>query len=88
MPAGAARNAVDCALWDLQAKLAGTDVSALIGRPLLDRVPSAITIGIDTPEAMAEAARAVAHVPLIKIKVNQDAAEQILAVRAMAPAAD
>src|SRR6185295_8122654 len=53
LPAGAARNAVDCALWDLEARLAGRDVAAMIGGPPLQSVASAMTVGIDTPEAMA-----------------------------------
>lgn len=87
MPAGAARNAVDCALWDLEARLAGTSVAALAGVPPVEALASAITIGIDTPDAMAAVAQGVAGVPLLKIKVNRaDAAEQIAAVRAVAPA--
>lgn len=87
MRAGAARNAVDCALWDLEARLAGTSVAALAGIPPVDALASAITIAIDTPEVMARAARGAANVPLLKIKVDRDAAdEQIAAVRAVAPA--
>ncbi|WP_454280625.1 N-acetyl-D-Glu racemase DgcA [Sphingomonas sp. Marseille-Q8236] len=87
MPAGAARNAVDCALWDLEARLLGTSVAALAGVPPAAALPSAITIGIDTPDAMAAIAKKVAQVPLLKIKVNrEDAAGQIAAVRAAAPA--
>jgi len=85
MPAGAARNAVDCALWDLEARLAGTSVAALAGLLPVAALASAITIGIDTPQAMAEVARTVARVPLLKIKVDREgAAEQIAAVRAVA----
>ncbi|WP_084579964.1 N-acetyl-D-Glu racemase DgcA [Sphingomonas azotifigens] len=84
--AGAARNAVDCALWDLEARLAGTSVSALAGVRPVDAIASAITIGIDTADAMAGAASRAAQVPLLKIKVDRDgAADQIAAVRAVAP---
>jgi L-alanine-DL-glutamate epimerase-like enolase superfamily enzyme len=86
---GAARNAIDCALWDLEARRSGRDVATLIGAPAAERLASALTIVIDTPEAMARAAAAVAHAPLLKIKV--DAAEpeaQIRAVRNAAPDAD
>jgi L-alanine-DL-glutamate epimerase-like enolase superfamily enzyme len=86
---GAARNAIDCALWDLEARRSGRDVASLIGAPAPERLASALTIVIDTPEAMARVAAAVAHAPLLKIKV--DAAEpeaQIRAVRAAAPDAD
>ncbi|WP_242117091.1 N-acetyl-D-Glu racemase DgcA [Sphingomonas lacusdianchii] len=87
LPAGAARNAVDCALWDLEARLAGTSVAALAGLPEPVALPSAITIGLDTPDAMAGAAARHAQVPLLKIKVDRsDPAAQIAAVRAAAPA--
>jgi L-alanine-DL-glutamate epimerase-like enolase superfamily enzyme len=86
LPAGAARNAVDCALWDLEARLAGTSVAALAGLPEPVALPSAITIGLDTPDAMARAAARHAQVPLLKIKVDRsDPAAQIAAVRAAAP---
>jgi L-alanine-DL-glutamate epimerase-like enolase superfamily enzyme len=86
IPPGAARNAVDCALWDLEARLAGSTVAALAGVAAPAPVPSAITIAIDTPEAMATAAARAAHVPLLKVKVDRaGAAEQIAAVRAAAP---
>ncbi len=86
MPAGAARNAVDCALWDLEARLASSSVAALAGRGAPERLASAITIGIDTPEAMAAVAARNASVPLLKVKVNRDEGEALLAaVRAAAP---
>ncbi|MDR0253492.1 MAG: dipeptide epimerase [Brucellaceae bacterium] len=85
MPAGAARNAVDCALWDLQAKQSGSTVAALLNiapRPLI----TAITVSIDTPEAMAAATAKLAHHPLIKVKIGgENDAERIRAVRAAAP---
>lgn len=87
LPAGAARNAVDCALWDLEAQLAGQSVAALTDVPQpLSPIATALTVGLDTPDKMAVAASALAHVPLIKIKVNNDdPAAQIRAVRAAAP---
>lgn len=86
MPAGAARNAVDCALWDLEARLAGTSVAALAGRAAPEALASALTIGIDAPEAMAAVAKRHAAVPLLKVKVNREEAEaQLAAVRAVAP---
>lgn len=85
---GAARNAVDCALWDLEAKLAGKTVGQIIGAPDGASIPTALTIGIDTPEAMAAAAELLADVPLIKVKVDaHDPASAIRAVRAAAPTA-
>lgn len=83
---GAARNAIDCALWDLEARRKGRDVASLIGAPAPERLASALTIVIDTPEAMAGAAAAVAHAPLLKVKVDANEPEaQIRAVRAAAP---
>jgi L-alanine-DL-glutamate epimerase-like enolase superfamily enzyme len=86
MPAGAARNAIDCALWDLEAKRAGTSVAALAGCRAPEALASAITIGIDTPEAMAAVAQRHTSVPLLKVKLNREEAEaQLAAVRAVAP---
>ena len=86
MPAGAARNAVDCALWDLEAKLAGRSVSALLGLPPLTPMACALTVVIDAPAAMAQAARAFAGAPLLKVKVDAlDPEAQVRAVRAAAP---
>ncbi|RSV21442.1 N-acetyl-D-Glu racemase DgcA [Sphingomonas sp. ABOLH] len=86
LPAGAARNAVDSALWDLEARLAGTTVAALAGLDEPVALPSAITIGLDTPDAMARAAAKVATVPLLKVKVDRtDPAAQIAAIRSVAP---
>lgn len=86
MRPGAARNAVDCALWDLEAQLAGTSVATLIGAPEPGPIATALTVVIDTPEAMARAAAAIADVPLIKVKVDaDDPASAIRAVRRAAP---
>lgn len=86
MSAGAARNAVDCALWDLEAKRAGTSVAEMLGRPPVATTATAITVGLDTPAAMAAAARKLADVPLIKVKVDRnDPASQIRVVREAAP---
>jgi L-alanine-DL-glutamate epimerase-like enolase superfamily enzyme len=88
LPAGAARNALDCALWDLEARLARRDVAAMIGGAALRPIPSAMTIGIDTPEAMASEAAKLADAPVLKVKVDaNDPAAQIRAVRAAAPKA-
>lgn len=88
MPPGAARNAVDCALWDLEAKRAGLSVAALLGEPEPGRIATALTVVIDTPEAMARAAAAIADAPLIKVKVDaDDPAAAVRAVRAAAPGA-
>ncbi len=89
LPAGAARNAVDCALWDLEARLGHRDVAAMIGGPPLSAIPSAMTVGIDAPEAMAREAEKLADAPVLKIKVDaNDPEAQIRAVRAAAPYAE
>ena len=51
IPAGAARNAIDCALWDLEARLTGQSVTEQLGYGSVPPLPSALTIGIDTPDA-------------------------------------
>lgn len=87
LPHGAARNALDCALWDLELRLAGGDMAALgLERPV-QPIATAMTVGLDTPDRMATAAAALANVPLIKVKVDRnDPAAQLRAVRAAAPA--
>jgi L-alanine-DL-glutamate epimerase-like enolase superfamily enzyme len=86
LPPGAARNALDCALWDLEARLSGCSVAAKIGAPEPERLVSALTIGIDTPMAMAVAASKIADAPLIKVKVDATIPDaQIRAVRNAAP---
>lgn len=87
LPPGAARNALDCALWDLEARRSGRDVAGLLGSPAGPLV-SAITISIDTPDAMAAVAGRHAQAPLLKVKVDaEDPAARIRAVRAAAPMA-
>lgn len=86
LPAGAARNAVDCAMWDLEARLSGRDVADRIGLASPGPIATALTIAIDAPAAMAAAAAAVGDVPLLKVKVDsRDPQAQIMAVRAAAP---
>jgi L-Ala-D/L-Glu epimerase len=86
MPAGAARNALDCAFWDLAAKRAGRPVHELAGLPAPGPVTTAYTISLATPEAMADAAAKASHRPLLKIKLGGagDPA-RIAAVRRAAP---
>lgn len=82
LPPGAARNAIDCALWDLEAREAGRTVADMIGAPTPLAMPSALTIVIDTPEAMARAAAELRHAPFLKVKVDaEDPAARIRAVR-------
>lgn len=86
MPAGAARNAVDCALWDFEAKQSGQGAAMLAGLPALRPLTTAFTISVDTPEAMAEKTVKAAHRPLLKIKLAGDGDDdRIAAVRAAAP---
>ncbi|SMQ85356.1 L-alanine-DL-glutamate epimerase [Devosia lucknowensis] len=86
LPPGAARNALDCAFWDLEAKQAGTSVAMLAGIALPKRIETAFTISLGTPDAMADAAAKVAHLPLLKIKLGAAGdAERLGAVRAAAP---
>jgi L-alanine-DL-glutamate epimerase-like enolase superfamily enzyme len=88
MPRGAARNAIDCALFDLEAKLSGRSVAEIAGLPPLRPLVTAYTLSLGPPAAMAEAARAAAGRPLLKVKLGGEGdAERIAAVRAAAPAA-
>ncbi|WP_417670833.1 N-acetyl-D-Glu racemase DgcA [Roseibium sp.] len=86
LPAGAARNAVDSALWDLEAKLSGKTAAELAGLAPLKPVTTAFTLSVNTPEKMAQAAAEAAHRPLLKVKLCGDGDdERIAAVRANAP---
>jgi L-alanine-DL-glutamate epimerase-like enolase superfamily enzyme len=89
MPPGAARNAIDCALWDLEAKRSGRTVSALAGLPPPRPLVTAYTISLGRPEAMAEAAAKASSRPLLKVKLGgENDPARIRAVRAAAPAAE
>ena len=90
MPAGAARNALDCALWDYEAKRSGTGAAALAGLPHLDALTTAYTISLDSPGNMAvKAAHAARTMPLLKIKLGGlGDPERIAAVRSAAPLAE
>jgi L-alanine-DL-glutamate epimerase-like enolase superfamily enzyme len=83
---GAARNALDCALWDLAAKQAGVRAWTLAGRARLDPVKTCFTISLGAPAEMAEAARANARRPMLKLKIAcADDLDAVAAVRAAAP---
>ncbi|MGB1026018.1 MAG: enolase C-terminal domain-like protein, partial [Rhodospirillaceae bacterium] len=86
---GAARNAVDCALWDLRAAVAGQSVRALLGLPaLLAPLRTAETLSLDAPAAMAARAKAKADRPLLKLKLGAEkSADCLKAIRAAAPEA-
>jgi L-alanine-DL-glutamate epimerase-like enolase superfamily enzyme len=86
LPPGAARNAVDCALWDLAAKRAGGRVWDLAGLPAPAPVLTAYTLSLDSPAAMRAAAAAQAARPVLKIKLGTpDDLPRLEAVRAGAP---
>src|SRR3954447_19715861 len=70
MPAGAARNALDCAFWDLAAKQAGKPAHELAGLPPPRPLTTAYTISLGTPEVMAKAAQAASERKLLKIKLG------------------
>ncbi|WP_137043904.1 N-acetyl-D-Glu racemase DgcA [Pseudolabrys sp. FHR47] len=92
MPPGAARNALDCAFWDLEAKRSGRRVHELAGLPAPKPLTTAFTISLADPHTMAQAAARAAHRPLLKIKLGGSADNggdpaRIAAVRAAAPRA-
>ena len=88
LPAGAARNALDCAFWDLQAKTSGVPVAQRIGLQKLQPQITAYTLSLDSPEAMESQAKLNAHRPLLKIKLGTpDDMPRLEAVRRGAPKA-
>ncbi|MEL7127864.1 MAG: N-acetyl-D-Glu racemase DgcA [Pseudomonadota bacterium] len=89
LPPGAARNALDCALWDLEAKQAGRRVWELAGLPAPAPEITAYTLSLDSPEAMRAQAAEHAHRPLLKTKLGggEEDIARIEAVRAGAPTA-
>ena len=88
LPAGAARNALDCAFWDLQAKTSGVPVAQRIGLQKLQPQITAYTLSLDSPEAMERQAKLNAHRPLLKIKLGTpDDMPRLEAVRRGAPKA-
>ena len=88
MPAGAARNALDCALWDLDAKRTGRRAHELAGLPAPQPMVTAYTISLATADEMARAAKSAAR-PLLKVKLGGPGdPERIKAVRQAAPRAE
>jgi L-alanine-DL-glutamate epimerase-like enolase superfamily enzyme len=85
MPAGAARNAVDCALWDLEAKMSGMAVADAIHALPLSALETAYTLSLAEPEAMAAQARTNAGRPLLKVKIGGD--NDMARIRAVTEAA-
>ena len=86
MPAGAARNAVDCALWDLEAKRSGEPAWKLLGLPPPQPVVSVYTLSLESPDIMRAKATENAYRPLLKIKLGGEGdLERLRAVRDGAP---
>ena len=72
LPAGAARNALDCALWDLEAKRSGKRVWELARIPIVSEIETSFTISLDTPDKMGHAAKAHSTAPILKLKLGGD----------------
>lgn len=86
LPAGSARCALDCALWDLEAKLSGVPAWRTAGLARLDPVKTVYTLSLGSPEAMAEAAAKAARRPMLKLKIGRaDDLDRVQAVREAAP---
>ncbi|HYC06118.1 MAG TPA: N-acetyl-D-Glu racemase DgcA [Azospirillaceae bacterium] len=89
LPPGGARNALDCALWDLEAKRRGVPAWTLAGLERVGPINTAYTVGIDTPEAMAADAHSMASdFKVVKVKIGAvGGLEQVAAVHAAVPGA-
>lgn len=88
LPAGAARNALDCALWDLECKAGGVRAWELAGLPAPRPLVTAYTLSLDSPDSMREAAARNAHRPLLKLKLGGPGdLDRVAAVREGAPEA-
>ena len=89
LPASAARNALDCALWDLEAKASGKRAWELAKIPVVNLIETAFTISLDAPEKMAAAAHASNDAPFLKLKLGGDSLDlpRVEAVRGAASAA-
>jgi L-alanine-DL-glutamate epimerase-like enolase superfamily enzyme len=89
LPPGAARNALDCALWDLDAKASGRRAWDLAGVDMPPRLTCAFTLGLSDPETMHRSAARHASLPLLKIKVGSEGVlDRVRAVARGAPRAD
>jgi L-alanine-DL-glutamate epimerase-like enolase superfamily enzyme len=86
LPPGGARNALDCALWDLEAKRHGRRAWQLAGLPAVQPLRTAYTLGLDTLESTARAAAAATQYSLLKLKLNGDGdVERVASVREARP---
>src|SRR5437016_5789359 len=72
LPEGAARNALDCALWDLEAKISGKRAWELANVLMVPKVETSFTISLDSPDKMGAAAKASANAPILKLKLGGD----------------
>jgi L-Ala-D/L-Glu epimerase len=88
LPPGAARNALDCALWDLEAKISSKRVWELANIPVVPEVETSFTISLDSPENMSAAAKENSRDPILKLKLGGDKLDlaRVQAVRDVAPA--
>lgn len=89
LPAGAARNALDCALWDFEAKSTGQRVWELAKLPTINEIETSFTVSVGSPEEMAIVARTHADAPLLKLKLDGKDLDlpRVQAVRQAAPSA-
>ena len=89
LPPGVARNAVDCALWDLEAKRSGKRAWELANVEMVSEVETSFTISLDSPDKMGADAKAHASAPLLKLKLSGEDIDlaRVQAVRESAPAA-
>ena len=86
LPPGGARAAVDCALWDLEAKRAGRRAWELAGMNSVQPLITAFTLSLDTPKTMAEGAAAASQYSLLKLKLGGEGdLERVAAVRRARP---
>jgi L-Ala-D/L-Glu epimerase len=86
LPAGGARNALDCALWDLEAKRSGRRAWELAGLPGADWIETDYTLGLDTPEVMGRAATELRGYSVLKVKLDGEGdLERMMAVRKARP---
>jgi len=87
LPASAARNALDCALWDLESKISSKRVWELANIPVISEVVTSFTISLDTPKKMGAAAKASSTSPILKLKLGGDSSDlaSVKAAREAAP---
>lgn len=87
LPAGSARNALDCAFWDLKSKQLGKSVNALLGIPAIEHCNTAQTLSVDRLEVMRASAQKLKQAPIVKVKLDGDAVlEKMQAIHQVCPA--